>query len=144
MTDKCAYCGHPKHPDVPPALISQERAAELWAARGPQHKLSPTPGECQMIRLVWNRLPPHATYAAAFARIQHHGSAALMAEPYRKGDRVPWLGRTARVAYARMEPPDYARASVYSIVLDDQRTRIDYTGTIVPAGELTPLPEETP
>jgi hypothetical protein len=56
--------------------------------------------------------------------------------PYPKDTRVRWQGRAGTVAYVRMAPPDWREAASYSIVLDDQRHRTGYAGTVVPASEL--------
>ena len=55
---------------------------------------------------------------------------------FQRGDRVIWNGRAGSVAYVRMAPPDCATPQAYSIVLDDRRGDLGYTGTTVLASEL--------
>jgi len=62
-----------------------------------------------------------------------------VARDFDRGDRVMTPGGVGTVAYKRMAPPDYARAEVYSVVLDRERTRADYTGTIYPAAAVVDI-----
>jgi hypothetical protein len=55
---------------------------------------------------------------------------------YRQGDRVQTPNGPGSVAYQRMEPPDYSAVAAVSVVLDSERTRAGYTGTIFPASAI--------
>lgn len=131
----CAYCKHPKHKGVQPAQITTERAMELWEQRTSQYDMPLTAAECEAVRVLWERMPGHACYFDAFLAIRANGfHAALCACPLQRGDRVRWEGRPATVNYARLDR-DVVRA--YSILLDDQRDRAGYEGTIVRPDSLT-------
>ena len=55
---------------------------------------------------------------------------------YRQGDRVQTPNGPGAVAYQRMGPPDYTEAAAVSVVLDSERTRAGYTGTVFPASAI--------
>lgn len=55
----------------------------------------------------------------------------------RQGDRVSTPFGPGVVAFVRMAPPTYATIEAVSVVLDRHRTRLNYTGTMLAAGEVT-------
>jgi hypothetical protein len=61
---------------------------------------------------------------------------------YTQGQRVRTPLGLGRVAYQRLAPPDYRTAEVVSVVLDSERTRVGYQGTILLAMTVEPLTDE--
>lgn len=63
---------------------------------------------------------------------------------YQRGDRVSTSRGPGTVAYQRMAPPDYCEVDAVSVVLDSERTRLGYAGTIFRAADVTaePRPED--
>jgi hypothetical protein len=62
-----------------------------------------------------------------------------MAERFDKGDRVSTPYGAAEVQYRRMQPPDYSEVACYSVRLMAQWHDCSYSGTIVPAAEVSRL-----
>lgn len=59
------------------------------------------------------------------------------------GQRVTTPKGSGAVAYQRTKPPDYTIAEAVSVVLDSERQRTGYTGTMFPAADVTPVNETT-
>lgn len=60
---------------------------------------------------------------------------------YERGQRVIVDGtRTGTVAYVRMAPPGYTTVAAVSVVLDSERHRPGYTGSIFPADRVKVTP----
>lgn len=60
----------------------------------------------------------------------------MIRRTYHRGDRVTTPQGPGTVAYQRMAPPDYSAAEAVSVVLDSQRGRAGYAGTIFAAGDV--------
>lgn len=58
---------------------------------------------------------------------------------YTRGQRVNTPKGLGGVAYQRMAPPYYSTPEAVSVVLDSERDRIGYAGTIFKAEEVTPI-----
>jgi len=56
---------------------------------------------------------------------------------YHQGQRVNTPRGSGSVAYQRLAAPDYRDAIAVSVVLDCERARIGYAGTIFPADQIT-------
>jgi hypothetical protein len=63
-----------------------------------------------------------------------------MVKTYTQGERVRTPLGLGTVAYQRLAAPDYREAEAVSVVLDSERARAGYVGTILPAADVEPLP----
>jgi hypothetical protein len=63
-----------------------------------------------------------------------------MSTTFTQGERVRTPLGLGTVVYQRLAAPEYREAEAVSVVLDSERARIDYRGTILPAGDVEPLP----
>ena len=61
---------------------------------------------------------------------------------FTQGQRVRTPGGLGNVAYERLAAPDYTAAEAVSVVLDSERTRAGYVGTIYRAEAIEPLTRE--
>jgi hypothetical protein len=63
---------------------------------------------------------------------------------FEQGQRVVTPHGPGAVAYVRMAAPDYARPEAYSVVLDSQRNRPGYAGSMYSAKDVHAEPERAP
>lgn len=55
---------------------------------------------------------------------------------FERGERVLVRGKSGRINYKRMAPPDYRRAQAYSVVLDERAADPAYRGNIFQASDV--------
>lgn len=84
------------------------------------------------------RHPSYLQARAAEEAAVRAGNSNFPGAGFQPGDRVEWRGRPGTVNYRRYHPADFTTVDAYSVLLDDQADRPNYSGTIVPAAEVGP------